>query len=1018
MDKKLSIIVPNYNNEKYLRRSLEYLITQTYKNIEIIVVNDASTGNCDEIVEKYQKEDARIKYIKHDTNKGLFQARLTGADQATGDYIAFLDADDYATVDYYRTLIENAVKNDSDMVIGNTVLEYDNGERIEQPLCRMNFKELNNNEGIDEYFRQEGLNFSWHTIWNKIYSMRIWKQARRHYDNVRCKLIMTEDFAFSTVLFYYANKITTVMNDAIFYCQHSFSSTSTENISISKAENNIKDLITSFNFVENFLKEVNIYEKYQKHFLNWKHSFSYQHRNLVKGIKKCSEAKKVELLKLLDTYCKEDTEIANQGIFYSVRTVWDDRLEKIKKQIIDKDILYVSFDIFDTLVVRPFYTPVDLFKFLDKEYMKINNKNGIAFSKMRVISESITREEQNKVNSKIEDITLEDIYETINKLYDIDKDILNILKEKEKEYEVKFCTRRNTAYELYTLAKSQGKKVICTSDMYLPEETILQILNKNGYEEIEKLYLSSSIKKTKYTSNLYKYVLDDLEITPSKMIHIGDNYTSDYQNARKLGIKSIHLIKTIDAMNDANNLSQIFNNSLPFWRDNKASMEFVGIRTMLAIVANKYFDNPYRSFNRSTDFNADPYLIGYYALGMYSYGIAKWIIDNTKGINDKVSFMARDGYLIMEAYNVFRKLYEDIPKAEYMYVSRKALIPVMISNKIDFYKIAEIVYFANHSPKGMLKYFKNVADVDEKKLQKICDKENIKYNKDFRDVEEFNRYLKIIAENFYDETKHNIKREKLENYFSNIMGKKPATFDVGYSGRPEYYLSELCGKKIDTYFLNINKDEGLEYSSNGGYTLKTFFDAKPTSTGNAYEMLLSKLAPSCIGYNCDGDTVEPIFEKYDENYPVEHIIEVMQKAAIEFVQDITDIFGENIDILYYQDYYISLPIMAYINSANMLDKQPLSAVEFEDDIGFGKTRKMIYDMKQELDSKNQHTLEELYERKNIRVGSQKLGDLNYNPIVDLNERNKFIRIIYYILFDRKTLKRRIGEVTYKFRNKK
>lgn len=1017
MNKKLSIIVPNYNNEKYLKRSIEYLIEQTYKNIEIIIVNDASKGNCDEIVQEYQKKDARIKYVKHDVNKGLFQARLTGADQATGDYIAFLDADDYATVDYYRTLIENAMENNSDIVIGNTVLEYDNGEKIEYPLCRMNFKELNGNEGIDEYFRQEGLNYSWHTIWNKIYSMRIWKKAREHYKNVKNRLIMTEDYAFSTVLFYYANKITTVKNDAIMYCQHSFSSTSVSDINLNKAKNNIKDLITSFNFVEEFLKEVNAYEKYKNNFLNWKHLFSYQHRNLVKQIKKASESEKEELLKLLDTYSKEDTEINNSWLFYSVRTAWDERLEKIKKQIIDKNITHISFDIFDTLVVRPFYLPVDLFKFLDKEYQKNQAKSGIAFSKMRVISEAMAREEQAKINPKIEDITLDDIYNTINKLYDVDKDILNMLKEKEKEYEIKFCTRRNTAYELYTLAKSLGKKVICTSDMYLPEETIVQILKKNGYGNIDKLYLSSTIKKTKWTGNLYKYVLNDLKIKPTEMIHIGDNYASDYINAQKLEINSIHLIKTTEAMNNSNNLSQIFNDSLPFWQDTKASMEFVGVRTMLAVVANKYFDNPYRSFNRETDFNADPYLIGYYALGMYSYGVAKWLIDNTKGINDKISFMARDGYLIMEAYNILRKLYQDAPIAEYLYVSRKALIPVMISNKMDFYKMSEIVYHANHSPKGMLKYLKNVVDVDENKLKKICSKENIKYDKDFRSIEEFNKYLKIIANNFYDENKHAKKREKLKKYFSTIMGEKPAAFDVGYSGRPEYYLSELCKSRIDTYFLNINKDEGLEYSNNGGYNLKTFFSAKPTSTGNAYELLLSKLAPSCIGYNCETETVDPVFEKYDEKYPVEYPVEVMQKAAIEFVKDMFDIFGKDIDILYYQDYYISLPIMAYINAASRLDKEPLSAVEFEDDIGFGKNRKMIDDMQQELNNKNQLSLEELFERRNIKVGVQKLGELNYDPIVDLNKRNKFIRIIYYTLFDRQTLKRRLGEITYKFRKR-
>jgi len=62
-------------------------------------------------------------------------------------------------------------------------------------------------------------------------------------------------------------------------------------------------------------------------------------------------------------------------------------------------------------------------------------------------------------------------------------------------------------------------------------------------------------------------------------------------------------------------------------------------------------------------------------------------------------------------------------------------------------------------------------------------------------------------------------------------------------------------------------------------------------------------------------------------------------------------------------------------------------------------------------------LDELFGSRNIKIGTQKLGDLNYDPIVDLNKKNKFLRLIYYVLFDRQTLKRRIGEITYKLRKK-
>lgn len=1022
MQEKLSIIIPNYNNEKYLKRSIECLIGQTYKNIEIIVVNDGSKGKCDEVIAQYLEKDKRIKYIKHETNKGLFQARLTGAEQATGDYIAFLDADDYASVDFYRTMMKSAIENNSDIVIGNTVLEYDSGKKIEYNLFQMDFEQLNGKDCIDEYFRQEGLNFSWHTIWNKIYSMQIWKKAEKHYKKINKRLIMTEDFAFSTVLFYYANKITKAKNDCIFYCQHESTSTSVEDINYNKAKNNINDLGTSFTFIEEFLKEVNLYDLYQERFLSWKHLYSMQHRNYIKNARRLTKSEKEELNNLMDGFCQNHEEVKNANLFSSVETNWNSKLEDIKKQIIDPKVKYVSFDIFDTLILRPFLEPVDLFRFLDKEFRNINKeKVGINFSKIRITSENITRDGQFKKDSSIQEITLDEIYETIGKIYEIDKQQLEILKEKEKQYELRFCKRRNTAYELYELALDVGKKVICTSDMYLPEKTIKQILEKNGYTKIDKIYLSCNIKKTKSTGDLYKFTLKDLNVNPDEIIHIGDNYNSDYKNAKSLGIKAIYIPKTTDVMNkkeNTNYLTKMITSSLPFWQDNKEALRFLGIRTMLAVVANKYFDNPYRTFNKESDFNADPYLIGYYALGMYTFGVTKWLIENIQGNYDKISFMARDGYLIMEAYKIMKQLYNNMPEEEYIYVSRKALIPVMITNKLDFYKLSEILEIERHTPKGVLKYIANIIKVDEEKIKNICKKQNIEFNEKFNSIEQFNKYVKILVDNFYDEEQHLKNRETLKKYFNNILGEKPAVFDVGYSGRPEFYLSKLCDKSIDTYFLNINRDDALEYSQMGKFKLKTFFPAKPTATGNAYELLFSKLAPSCIAYDTKGQEAKPIFEKYEGVYQVEYIVKTMQNAAIEFVKDITNIFGEDIEILYYQDYYISLPIMAYFNSTRRIDKQPLSAIEFEDDIRTGKSRKMIDDMQEDLDSKNQHTLEELYERKNIRVGSQKLGDLNYNPIVDLNERNKFIRLIYYILFDGKTIKRRIGEITYKFRNKK
>ncbi len=1011
-NKKLSIVVPNYNNEKYLKKCIECLLQQTYKNVEIIVVNDGSKGKSDEIMATYS-DNLKIKYVKHDVNKGLFQARLTGASNATGDYITFLDADDYVSIDYYRTMMRKAEETNSDMVISRMALEYDSGKQIEYKLFEKHFESLNGKECIDQYFKQKGLDFSWHTIWNKIYSKKLWDKAAKHYGDIKEKLVMTEDFAFSTVLFYYCTKITQVQNDRIFYCQHDVTSTSIQDITFSKAEKNIHDMKVSFTFVENFMKKVGIYDKYKEQFNEWKHLYANQHRNNVKRAKKLSKAEKEQIYNIIDEFCDDKSKIYNADFFYTIEVKYNDKLEKIKQLIASPKIKCVSFDIFDTLITRPFYEPLDMFRIMDKDYRELtHNDVGINFSKIRVISENICRENKRKTDPECQEVTLDEIYDTIHTQYEISKDVLEKLKKKECEYEIRFCKRRDTIHELYELALDMGKKVIFTSDMYLPEDVIVKILKENGYTEYTKLYLSSTVKKIKWTGDLYRHVFKDMGLEPGEMIHMGDNFESDYKRAKELGMNSIHIPKTIDVMtktNYTNNLAQPLIKSLPFWRDNAESIRFMGIRCMMAVVANKLFDNPFKTFDHRTDFNSDPYLIGYYALGMYVYGVTKWILDETNDRYDKVSFMARDGYLILESYKIMKELYSNPAVEEYLYVSRKALIPVMIVDKLDFYKLSEIIEIQTHSPKNVIKYVKNILDIDEEKLEKLCKEQNISYTKKFQNNEEFNRYIKILVDNFYDEARHKEKREKLKEYFNKIMGDKPATFDVGYSGRPEFYLTHLCGKSIDTLFLNINRDDALEYSKVGNFKLKTYFEAKPTATGNAYELLFSKLAPSCIGYNITEKGVEPVFEKYENSYQVEQMVGIMQKAAIEFVSDIINIFKQDTDILYYQDYYITLPIMSYFNSATRLDKRPLDAVEFEDTIRTNKREKMIDSMQEDLNHKNQRTINDLYNNATIWNKSQKVGKLDYNPTVDLNGRNKFVRLLYYALFDRTTLKRRIRD---------
>ena len=108
---KISVVVAIYNVEKYLEKCIQSIIFQTYKNIEIILVNDGSTDNSLNICKKYKSEDSRIIIINQE-NQGVSVARNNGIDRASGEYILFVDGDDYLRTDIIEKLLNNADDND------------------------------------------------------------------------------------------------------------------------------------------------------------------------------------------------------------------------------------------------------------------------------------------------------------------------------------------------------------------------------------------------------------------------------------------------------------------------------------------------------------------------------------------------------------------------------------------------------------------------------------------------------------------------------------------------------------------------------------------------------------------------------------------------------------------------------------------------------------------------------------------------------------------------------------------
>lgn len=169
MKKLISVIVPIYNVEKYLIRCIDSILNQTYKNIEIILIDDGSPDKCPEICDEYLKKDQRIKVI-HKKNGGLSDARNAGMEIAKGDYISFVDSDDYIYEEMYENLINlmDIYKVD---IASCSVQKFYEDENINLNYNKKyDIKIYSNEEALKSLIEEQDIK---QTVWNKIYKRHI-----------------------------------------------------------------------------------------------------------------------------------------------------------------------------------------------------------------------------------------------------------------------------------------------------------------------------------------------------------------------------------------------------------------------------------------------------------------------------------------------------------------------------------------------------------------------------------------------------------------------------------------------------------------------------------------------------------------------------------------------------------------------------------------------------------------------------------------------------------------------------
>ena len=536
----------------------------------------------------------------------------------------------------------------------------------------------------------------------------------------------------------------------------------------------------------------------------------------------------------------------------------------------------ISFDIFDTLIFRPFSAPTDLFYIIGQKLGYMD------FKRIRIECEKTARqkkfENEGNYEVNITDIWAEVELQTgINAEKGIDAEIST---------ELELCYPNEYMSQIYKVLLESGKHIVITSDMYLPSDILQKLLDKCGYNGYERLYVSCDEGRSKGNGELFKQMISDQQNNYGmnvRIIHIGDNANSDYTQAKKLGL---HAYK----------YSNVNTNSKKYRTYDISPIVGSAYR---GIVNNRiYSGNSILSLNKE---------YGFIYGGLFILGYCNFIHEYCKHNSiEKVLFLSRDGAIIKKAFDY---IFHDCD-TEYVYISRLAaakwcakdmksdFFRKMIRHKVGSGKNISTVLHEMELDK--LTYGLNNYNLLPEELLTIK-------NKDVFEAFINNNWEQIL--NIYMS-----ESELAKAYYNKVIdnAKNAVAVDIGWAGSGYIALNTLFKNewKIDCKLTGIIAGTNTVYSTEpdisetfllDGSLVSYLFSARanrdilkkhnPNSNYNLYfELLTSSCEPSFRGFKMENGLIKPVFGKPEAN--TAGITEIWE-GIMTFVKDYTDHFSNH-----------------------------------------------------------------------------------------------------------------------------
>ena len=518
---------------------------------------------------------------------------------------------------------------------------------------------------------------------------------------------------------------------------------------------------------------------------------------------------------------------------------------------------YVSFDIFDTLIKRAVTSPHDVFLTAAKllvEREKLDIEPEI-IAQTRIRAETQARD-QKPLNCEI---TLDDIYEAMPCEY---REISPIYKAVELETEKMVCHADPVMKKVFDWCKTQQKKIVLISDMYLDKPFLTELLEYCGYDGYEALYISSQFGCTKKTGQLYDVVSKQLSLSKNQVIHIGDSLRGDWLRAKKHHL-SAKLIARDPMRCKFIRIHDLYQAQKKTWND-------------LRSVFNGYEDTEWSPF----------YQYGFEVVGPLLYGFSKWLHDTVQqnGVK-KLFFLSRDGFLLQQAYNsVF---VESAVENQYLYLSTKT---IRQAQTWLFSDLTEVMDSFPPNTYIKLEDFCQSFGIDQNNVESIWRECGLNKNdyflpQEFRSDFRLRKFCEKVQNIVFDESKRNyyktIKYLRQQNF-----GGRVAIVDIGWRGTIQNCLKKIIDAGVDLSVSLSGYYLGLCSMANG----ENMFSFIPASeepnvfVTSFFEFPFPPAEGTLIGYDEQDGVVLPV--KHDCEFDdMERLnISLTQRGALYFIE--------------------------------------------------------------------------------------------------------------------------------------